>query len=138
MNELEKSTLIKQVAVLAVSGGNSKEIGAKLSIDVSKVRKIMQDPEYQAVVKKLGDDALATARQTVRVGMAKMAREVIRVIEHKLRKNDINAVKAALQVMGLTHPQEEEQKGDTTINVVLPGQKQEVEVKAEYGDKDAV
>ncbi len=112
--------VVKQVAALAVSGATPGEIAAKLGMTKWQVKKAMQLPAYKAYMKEVGDAALSTAKEFIRAEMGKLSKEIMRVIRTQLEEKDsLDAVKIALKVVGFD--QEEQVKGDTTLNVIMPG-----------------
>ena len=117
-------TIIKQVAASAVLGSSVNQMATELGISRFQVRKVMNMPEFKAIMQDLGNDSINTAKQAIRAKTADMAAEVTRVLMEQLKENSLEAVKIALRIMGFDN--EERQVADTQINVVLPGSKQEI------------
>lgn len=120
--ELERRNEMLEVAVLAIAGMPQTGIAKKLSISRSKVQTIQRKPEYKALFDDMVNETVGTAKGVIKHETAKLASEVMRVLITQLRdKDNLEAVKIALKVLGVDQLEEQE-KGGTSINLVLPGQ----------------
>jgi hypothetical protein len=125
--------VVKQVAALAISGASPKAIADELGITPYQARKILASDNCKQLIKTVGDEALAQAKSIIRTETSKLAVEVMRALRAKLAKDDLDAVKVALRVLGLDQP-EEKDTGNTHISVVLPGQSQPAKPDIEVTD----
>ena len=122
--------IIKQVAALSATGASILEISEQLHISRYHAKKITLQPEFKKIIRDIGDDAVATAKQLLRTKTGELANEVYRVIRERLEDNDLEAAKVVLKIIGFD--QQEQTQGDTQINVVLPGQAEVKTVDSEF------
>lgn len=140
IKNLPEEVVTRQVAALAASGASRTVIASQLGLSLYKVKAVMASDEFKQLVTDIGDEATRTAKQQIKASVGNLATEVARVLKEQLQENNLEAVKIALKVMGFD--QAEEQKGDTNIQVILPGQEKNV-IEGEFraieteSDKDA-
>ena len=122
--------LYVQVAALAATGATRNAIAKQLEISPFYVNRIFKSEEFQKQVRDIAEEAVGTAKNTIRFRVAELATDVLNALTYQLRdKSSIEAVKVALKVLGFG--EDEQVKNDTNIQVVLPGVKEE-SVSAEY------
>lgn len=112
--------LTRQVASLLASGANNTQIANELQISATMVRKISAMPETKAMLKEVGESALAGAKALIRQRTAKLAEKIVDVIEAQLAEGNLDAVKIGLKVLGFSD-QEQVVQGAQNLTVVLPG-----------------
>lgn len=110
---------IKQVAAMAATGASRNEIADQLKISRYTASKIMTLPLFKIVVKEIGDEAVSNAKQIIRSKTGFLAQKIMEVLTARLEKDDLEAVKVALKIMGFD--QSDAPKGDTTFTIQLPG-----------------
>lgn len=138
----ERSLAVK-VAIMATNGANRHAISKELQISDKKVRSILSSDECIAAMQQLTNEALAAAKSRIRIETAKFTDKILKVIDHHLEKNNLNAVYHALNILGMLNKEEQTVKADNKIVVVMPGAQNPLQednkpdiVVVEQGDKE--
>lgn len=118
--EIGMDVVVKQVAALCAVGTPPKEIAKELGISLREVKEIVQMPTCKEAVHRIGEEAINGAKQAVKARTAGLVDAIMSNLEANIRKNNLNAVPIALNILGLTKDAPAVQ--DTSITVMLPGQ----------------
>lgn len=110
---------VKQVASMFATGATKTDIVNTLGVTRVQLGRIMLREDFKSALQSIGDKAVEDARAIIRAQTMDLAVEVKRVLQEQLRENSLEAVKISLRVMGFD--QQQEQKSNTNIQVVLPG-----------------
>lgn len=116
------AALVRQVAVLSISGCSPNSIAKTLGITKWYVTKIQADQRHIDIVSALGEEALQSAQRQIKSETAKLAGEVMRVLRELLKKNNVDGLKIAIKLLGLDN-REQEAPNTQSLTVILPGQK---------------
>lgn len=116
--------LVTKVVTYTLLGQGQHKI-AKTITDETGVRlnykhiKAVQDrPEFKALMQKLGEDILATAKQRLKQEASRMVTETMRVIRHHLTNDNLQAVPHVLKILGVES--EEKAVGQQNLTIVMP------------------
>lgn len=129
--------LIKQIAAIALTGANRKDISQQLGVSDHYVRRVFKDDRFKNEIKSISEDVVETAKQSLRVRMSELSNDVMKAITIQLRrKYSMDAVRVAMKILGFG--EEEVQRGDTNIQLIMPGSKPAKEViNAEHTVQDS-
>lgn len=127
-----------QVAALIGQGLKRTEIRAQLGLTVYELNKIVEHPDTQNLIKDAAEETGKVALNALKKGIARMADLTLKALEANLRKNSMQAVNTALQVLGVLD-RDKAPVGEQSITVVLPGGEQPttIEVKADGSSIDS-
>jgi hypothetical protein len=123
--------VVKQVAALSATGASPVAIAEQLGMSRYQVKKIIASGRYAEIVKDIGDEVVKGAKQVIRSKTSELAKEITRVLTERLADNDLEAVKVALKIIGFDNSDDKD-KGDTNINVILPGQNNDQVIEPEF------
>jgi hypothetical protein len=123
--------VVKQVAALSATGASPVAIAEQLGMSRYQVKKIIASGQYAEVIKDIGDEVVKGAKQVIRSKTSELAKEITRVLTERLAENDLEAVKVALKIIGFDNSDDKD-KGETNINVILPGQSNEQVIEPEF------
>lgn len=112
--------IVQQVAALCALGRSAKQISEELNITVREVKRISEMPTCKEVVRKIGMEAMEGAKSAIKSRTAGLVDAIMSNLETNLKKNNLNAVPIAINILGFT--KEDVMQGDTTIQIVMPGQ----------------
>ena len=101
--------IAKMVAGLHLDGQNTNEIIKAVKLSYPSVRRIMASPEFTAEIKAV-----------VRNRVARLADKMVSVLEAQLAEGNLDAVKVGFKVLSVLDP-EPEARGESVVNVILPG-----------------
>lgn len=134
----------RRVAVLAITGKTSAEIGKELGFSAQQIALIQRGDGYKKLVERMGEQEMvfAVSRGKTRLaGMVDDAADVIR----KVMKDYLNdkgsardAIVAAQTVnRSIGVDKEDGRTNDTNLTVILPGGTEPVTFKAEVVENDS-
>jgi hypothetical protein len=129
---LNQDMLCRQAAALIASGATHATIQQQLNLSRWQTSKLVNDPMTRQYVAEMGEEVTKTALIRIRQDVSKLAGLAMKALESNLKKNNMEAVKTLLRVVGaLDH--ETQQAQDTNLTVIMPGAKTEqvLEVKGE-------
>lgn len=116
--DVVEDALATKVAILLVTGKNISQISKELGISRDRIRTLMDSDECIRGVRKLEEEGLRAAKVMIRLGVSKIAKKVLDVIEHHLDNNNLQAVAPALKILGFT--ENDAPQADQSITVILP------------------
>lgn len=132
----------RRVAVLAMTGRTSAQIGEELGFTAKQIAQIQSGETYKKYVAKTGEQEMvfATSRgKTQLAGMIDDATKVMRramkdfIEEGKGGRDAIVAAQTVIRATGLDR--QEDKTNDTNLTVILPGGSEPVTFKAEIVDE---
>ena len=109
----------KRIAVMLIAKQSVMQMSKELGISRGKINRIIRDGLPTKYMDEMGTEALATAKQRIRQGTAKLVDLIIETLEVNLKNHDLKAVPHALTILGIK--EEEKAVTDTNIQVILPG-----------------
>lgn len=110
--------LAVKAAILSLGGLPKAKIAKELSISTSRLDTLIKRPEFINTLRKLEAEAFGAARVKIRVGVAKLADKILKVLEQHLDDGNLKAVMPTLKVLKLLDDSPEQ--ADTSITVILP------------------
>jgi hypothetical protein len=119
----------KQIASLMISGLKPSEIAKQLNTTTYKISRVLKTDEFKDHLKEVTEVLVATAANTWKSAMQERISDSIKVIDHHLKNNNLEAVKLVMKSVGIEKTEQQIQSGALTI--VLPGQSAEKEVISE-------
>lgn len=127
--DLVEEAFHKQIATLMISGLKPSEIAKQLNTTTYRISRVLKTDEFKDYLKEVTETLVATAANTWKSAMQERISESIKVIDHHLKNNNLEAVKLVMKSIGIEKPEQQIQSG--ALTVVLPGAPVEKEVKAE-------
>lgn len=120
LTEDERAALAKRIYAIRLLNPNvpSVAIAKELNISRFQVARLIDSSHYKNAIEELGGADVTALVTQAKKKLSKLLHESVRVIEHHLSKNSLDAAKMVLRSQGLE--QMEEKQGDTAITVVLP------------------
>lgn len=109
----------KKVAALADTGLSARQIAEETHLSIWQVKRIMASDEFKLTLRDMADKAVADVAAKWRLQVSKLLPKMLKVIENRLEKDDLEAVKVGLKSLGIGS--EEKVQGDTSISILLPG-----------------
>ncbi len=112
--------MTRQVASLLATGATSVKIAQDLGVSRNVVARIAGMDSTRALVKEIGDSAIAGAKAEIRLATAGMVRKIMDVINQNLDEGNLDAVKVGLKILGF-QDNEPVNQGAATLQVIMPG-----------------
>lgn len=107
--------LARKIAKMSFAGMSQREVQKVTGISISRIRKIYTMQAFKAYREEAIDSIVKDAKITIIKGVSDLSVEVVRVLKHKLRKDDMQAVNTAIRLLGL------ENKGNEQPGTKAPG-----------------
>lgn len=117
--EIIDEARVKQVAALVIAGISHNQISKDMGISRYFVNKIVNSTMFQQYVSKESEDALASAKSTIKAALTQRVPALIAAIDKHLEEGNLEAVKIAFRALGME--QGESNTAASNITVVLPG-----------------
>lgn len=122
---IEKEILITKVAGLLAAGVQVNEIAKELAITPQKVRYVRDLPATRDKVNELLNAAMGDVVKEAKRGLSKLLPKALRAIERRLEEEaDLKGAELVLKGVGALR--EEEVQHSSNIQVILPGQQDEI------------
>lgn len=118
---LDYKILTPRVAALLAKNMSTKEVAMELNVSETSVKKVRGMDECKAIVKAIGEAHIIEAKTLGRVGLADRVPEALRVLDVKLKANDLEAVKIVFKGVGVVDNEPAAAAGSQTLTVVMPG-----------------
>lgn len=123
LSKAEIITLEEKVRVLAISGTTQYDIAKQLDVPVTRVRDVVESESYKDLVRVMGDNAVATAKNYLKVKAESLVQDVWKTIEKLVRDPSVKAnaegIRAYFRLIGLDKP--EDGSGMQHLTIQLPG-----------------
>lgn len=112
-------SLYRLIASQLVSGVSKAEIAKSLNTTTQRINNLLKDEQFKSVMRELTEDVVGAAVSTLKSAMADRTEQALRVIDHHLMQNNLEAVKLLFKSLGLENvaPQVAQQG---SLTVVLP------------------
>ena len=130
LNPVEEQVVAKSLAAAMLDGTPVTQAAKLIGIELSVARRISKSDTFKDLVSQIGNDELTPALAKAKSKLAKLTDKAIRVIEHQLDANNLEAAKIVLKAVGLDQ-QEEKKDQDTNITVIMPGDRSPKHVDVE-------
>lgn len=127
-HELVIETQEKMIATMAISGMGIQTIAKELKLTRYNVKKTMDKDSFRSLLREIADKMVANAANVWKAAMEDRISEALRVLDKKLKDNDLEAVKIIIKSVGIDKQETAQQSSNLTV--VLPDFKQK-EVQAE-------
>lgn len=118
-----KTKLAIEVATMRIAGASIQAISKELGISRHSVNALCKTDIYKSVFDEIREHAVKTAKGVAVNRLSALVDKAVEVVEQNLDDGKLEAAKLVFEAIGVK--QQEEQKSDTTINLIVPGQKQE-------------
>lgn len=122
--------LVAQIATMTALGKGYTTIAKELDLTHNKTKRLMNSPECREMILRIQNDALKSAKDNIRKGVAVLADQIIETLRKHLEENNLNAIPHALKILGFN--ENEQSTGDSVINVILPSAAPVTNITPEY------
>lgn len=114
-----KELQMKQIIALSLENVPEYKIAEQLKLSRYAVKKIRNSEEFKTELKRIGDEAVATAKEQFKAGLNEMAPLALKALKHNLEENKIEAVRVFVETVGLKEKEKSQDHGP--IQILLPG-----------------
>lgn len=114
-----ESTLVDRVAALNIAGISIRNIAKELNITPYRVTKLMNGDEFRQKLKEISDKFVGNAANAFKAALSERIPEALRVIDARLKINDLQAVQLIAKAIGVDKADNTQQQTGT-IQVILP------------------
>ena len=127
-----KAQLAIRAAEMSLDGWLNNRIAKELNVNPLTVKSLLDHPAAEKFLTEIQDKTMRMAVARIRYKFAKMAPDMFKAVQAQLKKNNMEAVKTILKVMGALDIAEDNTNKDTgAINIIFPTNTQPKDVPVE-------
>jgi hypothetical protein len=109
---------VETVVSLSLLNTPLDQIVAETGLSRYMVNKLINSDKFKDTLKERTDEAVSTAKSTLKAAITSRMPAIISVIDHHLKEKNLEAVKVLLKAIGME--QTESNQGPTNIQITLP------------------
>lgn len=108
----------QHIATLLVAGLTVKQIAEDVKLSQKQVGQIIGTEEFRLVLREYADKLVGAAANTWKAAMNTRIAKALKVLDNRLEKDDLEAVKLVMKSIGVEKMSETQQSG--TLQIVMP------------------
>lgn len=128
LTDEQKDLLAEQVAMGIANLTSQKDIAEELGLNLRQLRGIIKSKRCQDKINDLQEYTRQQAKASISARAKELMSKAYTALDLALEKGSVEGVKLVFKTLGLLEEQQEE-KGDTNLTVVLPGQREVKDVE---------